>query len=140
VVVLLDNHFRASATLAPRPKLGELVAPVEAKRRGLLDPSALELATRAVFTAPVPGVLDDQGTPEDERTVSRRWYVIAPTDRPQVAAPLGWSLSEAARSSLSCQLDARFDARAQGCPQGLPNTDDTQVETLQRMLRDGPRP
>jgi hypothetical protein len=68
----------------------------------------------------------------------RRWFVLAPTDRPQVAAPLGWSLSDAARSSLSCQLDERLQADAQGCPKGLPNRDDTQVGDFLTSLEQGP--
>jgi hypothetical protein len=101
-LILIDNHFRSTATLAARPKLDELAAPVKAPRRGLIDQPALELAARAVFAGDVPGL--DKSDPHP----AQRWFVLAPSDRPQVAAPLGWSLSDTATESLRCQLDWRL--------------------------------
>jgi hypothetical protein len=128
IAVLVDNHYRSNATTGRRPQMDELAAPFQARRRGLLEQSALEEATRAVFTSTIPGAA--KGT----EVGRRRWFVIAPTDRPQVAAPLGWSLSRAARASLSCQLDPRLEAATSDCPDDLPKTDG-QVTLLRTILR-----
>lgn len=109
-LVLVDNHFHSGAAQTPRPKLNELSAPLHASQKALIGQQALEQAARAVFTGPVPGT-------SSSGSGTSRWLVLAPRERPQVAAPLGWSLSKSARKSLECQIDTRLlDEPPTECP------------------------
>lgn len=104
VAVLVDNHYRSPAKAKPGSQLNELNAPQQALgglRRSLLGTETMEQQLAAAFTGAVPGLPDDSTVSSN----APRWFVVAPTTRPQIAAPLGWSLSDTARASLRCQLD-----------------------------------
>lgn len=105
IAVVVDNHYRSPAKAKPGNKLNELNAPQQALgavRRSLLGTETMEQQLTAGFTGNVPGLIqEDQHVSPD----ALRWFVIAPTTRPQIAAPLGWSLSDTARASMRCQLD-----------------------------------
>lgn len=90
VVVLAENHYRSDAALRSGNRVRELTAPPQADRTTLVGSVALEQWVAARF----PG----------------DWYVVAPTTRPAVSAPLGWSLSEAARTGLDCELPRELAA------------------------------
>jgi hypothetical protein len=129
IAVLIDDHFRSGAARSPRPKLNELTAPLKASQKALISQGALEQSARAVFTGRVPGALNVNG---------QRWFVIAPTQRPQVAAPLGWSLSQSARQSLNCQVPMQMiDPQPVGCPTSSTTPGDRVDTLIERLRGDG---
>jgi hypothetical protein len=118
IAVVVDNHYRSLARSQPAGQRSELTAPAFADRRVLIGAEALEQQLAAAFSGPVPGrarEADMSMAPAD----ALRWFVVAPTTRPQIAAPLGWSLSDAARESLASQLDpALLDPVSECGPKG----------------------
>lgn len=94
VVVLVENHYRSAASLRSRDRLGELTAPPQADRATLVGSAALEQVVAAEF--------------------KDRWFVVAPHTRPSLAAPLGWSLSQAARTALDCELPVELSGADPG--------------------------
>lgn len=125
VAVLVENHYRAQSALQPGGRVRELTGPPNADRTALLRAEALEQSMAAEFDQPVAGV---------DSTSLQRWYVIAPSTTPDVSAPLGWSLSEASRNELDCQMppDIR-PAATENCPKRDAGTD---IGALVDMLDD----
>jgi hypothetical protein len=99
VFVIIGNSYRSqSAAKAPLPQ-GELVAPIGARNvaRTAISATRLEAEVRAAMSRPVPGTSMAPPLP--------RIVVMAPRLQPEVTAPLGWSLSDAAERSLDTQLN-----------------------------------
>ncbi|MFJ3921666.1 hypothetical protein [Streptomyces sp. NPDC090022] len=101
LVVLLDSHYSVKA---PDPKiepLDELVAPVTGNRARTTAArtATLQQAALVRFTGPLPGTTLEVASPT-------RSFLVTPRTEPQMAAPLGWVLSEMSMNSMSMQLTA----------------------------------
>lgn len=124
IALLVDNHYRARATTRLGGRVRELTGPPNADRTALLRSESLEQAMAAEFSATVLGM----------GAYTSRWYVIAPTVSPGVSAPLGWSLSNATREELDCQMPAIFraayDADSQETVAGTTGSDETGSEEV----------
>lgn len=128
VAVLVENHYRSRAALQSGGRVRELTGPPNADRTALVSSEALEQALAATFSRPFAG----------STTGGDRWFVIAPSTRPDVSAPLGWSLSNATRAELDCQIPKEIRAPGDGdCPQGV---DNREIEALVELLGPAPDP
>jgi hypothetical protein len=114
IAIVIDNHYRSPARSQPQKEPYELTAPPLADRTLLIGSEALEQQLAAAFSGPIVGRAREAGTllaPAD----ALRWFVVAPTTRPQIAAPLGWTLSQDARDSLSSQVDPALTDPSAAC-------------------------
>jgi hypothetical protein len=105
LVVLLDNHYSVQA---PEPKIhpvNELVAPLIGNRARTTAArmATLQQAALVRFTGPPPGTPMQVASP----ALPTRSFLVAPRTEPQMAAPLGWVLSEMSMQSMRTQLEPR---------------------------------
>lgn len=119
LLVLLDNHYASTVVGAPVGRQRELSAPA-----GLLGAdgvlarqSVLEQEALLTFRGVLPG-LEPDPDPGSGPTPPGRFVRVAPTIRPGLAAPLGWTLSELTRDDLDDQLTTAME---QACPDGVPD-------------------
>ena len=130
VVVMVENHSRSRAVLRSPDRLGELSAPPRADRASLVASVALEQVVAAEFGR-YERVEGDAGVRLG------RWFVLAPHTRPSLSAPLGWSLSEAARDALDCEVPAALPVegfRDEDCP-GDARPSDQRADELVDLMR-----
>ncbi len=119
LLVLVDNHYASTVVGAPVGRQRELSAPAGllAADGVLARQSVLEQEAQLTFSGPLPGLPRDPeaapGPPAPARFVR-----VAPTIRPGLAAPLGWTLSDLTRTDLDGQLTT---AMGQACPEGIPD-------------------
>ena len=99
MLVLVDNHYASSAVAAPVSRQRELSAPAGLLSAGgvLATQSVLEQEALVTFSGAAPGL-----EPRDDAPL--RYFRVAPTVRPGLAAPLGWTLSDLTRRDLDGQL------------------------------------
>jgi hypothetical protein len=100
VVVSIGSGYRSVAVVPAPNRENEFIAPVasaDIAKHGL-DAPRLEAEVRAEFSRPVPG------TAESVPGLEVRFVTIAPSSRPEVAAPLGWTLSPMTQRTLDNQL------------------------------------
>lgn len=100
LVVLLDNHYSVQAPESEIDPVNELVAPLTGNRAHATAArlATLQQAALVRFTGPLPGMTGPAAPPV-------RSYLIAPRTEPQIAAPLGWVLSEMSMWSMRSQLN-----------------------------------
>lgn len=127
--VVLDSGYRSPAT-APSTKAPiEFLAPFEAIRKKEVIVTQSSLEQQAIFamspSAPValtaPSSAPPPSTSGAADFMAPRFVVIAPRQRPEIAAPLGWVLSATSRCRLSVQLrELLKEAQDLGAPDGMP--------------------
>jgi hypothetical protein len=110
IVVLTDNHYQSPAAQAAPRRRPELLVPLRGVNapRVAMSTSIWEQHAVLRFAGAPPGM--DDGVCWSNAALCRRVFRIAPDVRPQVSAPLGWSLSETSRENLDGQLTAQFKA------------------------------
>jgi hypothetical protein len=100
VIVAIGNGYRSVAVVPAPDRQNELLAPLASKdiAKEAISPGRLQAEARAEFARPVPGT--DQAFPGlDVRVID-----LAPASRPEVTAPLGWTLSPLTQQTLDLQL------------------------------------
>ncbi|MFD9521579.1 hypothetical protein [Streptomyces sp. NPDC059979] len=99
LVVLLDSHYSVKAPDPEIEPLNELIAPVSGRRARTTAArtATLQQAALVRFTGPLPGTTLEVASPT-------RSFLVAPRAAPQMAAPLGWVLSEMSINSMRTQL------------------------------------
>nr|WBO75699.1 hypothetical protein SBE_006422 [Streptomyces sp. SBE_14.2] len=102
LAVLLDNHYSVQTPDPDVDPVNELVAPLVGNRAHTTAArlATLQQAALVRFTGPVPGTTRPAASPV-------RSFLVAPRTEPQVAAPLGWVLSEMSMHSMRRQLDPK---------------------------------
>lgn len=118
LVVLLDNHYSVQAPEPEIDPVNELLAPLTGKRARTTAARTATLQQEALvrFTGPLPGTTLEVAPPT-------RSFLVAPRTEPQIAAPLGWVLSEMSMTSMNNQLTSC--ANSTGDPSG--DTDNGQL-------------
>jgi hypothetical protein len=100
IVVSVGSGYRSLAVVPAPNRENEFIAPIasaDIAAKGLEAPR-LEAEVRAEFARPVPG------TEESVPGLEVRYVAIAPSSRPEVTAPLGWTLSPLTQQTLDNQL------------------------------------
>ena len=104
--VIISNSYRSEQdTRVPDPQ-AELVLPFGGNHaeEALVSPARLEVEARYLFcTKRVPGT-DLPGVADPSPPCEARFHVFAPRSRPEIAAPLGFTLSQMSIGSLQQQL------------------------------------
>lgn len=100
VIVAIGNGYRSVAVVPAPDRQNELLAPLANKdiAKEAISPSRLQAEARAEFARPVPGT--DLALP----ALSVRVIDLAPASRPEVTAPLGWTLSPLTQHTLDQQM------------------------------------
>ncbi|MFI6377252.1 hypothetical protein [Streptomyces sp. NPDC050546] len=116
VIAVLDNHYQSRGAAPAAERQPEAIAPIIGTRapRTAVDVTTLEQLALLRFSGPPPGV---SGSPKIEvnslRCSHMRSFFVAPSDRPGIAAPLGWVLSDMSMKELDAQLkDLRTEENA----------------------------
>ncbi|SDF40343.1 hypothetical protein SAMN05660485_03284 [Blastococcus fimeti] len=122
LLVLLDNHYASTVVGAPVGRQRELSAPAGLLAAGgvLARQSVLEQEALLTFSGALPGLVRDPDAGPGP-TAPGRFVRVAPTIRPGLAAPLGWTLSDLTRDDLDDQLLAALE---QTCPHGVPDPEE----------------
>jgi hypothetical protein len=125
-VVIVDNHYRSLAAAKNPRRTREVFVPVRTMTRNRLvsQPALEQMAAAAMGNAPSTCGTTTTSAAADEPgsgispVVPGCVAVLAPRQRPAVAAPLGWVLSETTRSDLDRQLDGQVapDGTATAAP------------------------
>ncbi|MFF4563974.1 hypothetical protein [Streptomyces sp. NPDC001435] len=99
IYVHVANGYQATTPTVLGPRTDEVLAPLSTAGavRDQLPKVALQRARAALSS--------DLGCPS-KAAQRQRFFVIQPSEHPGVHAPLGWTLSHAARSDLDRQLSA----------------------------------
>ncbi|MFH8581151.1 hypothetical protein OG468_40145 [Streptomyces zaomyceticus] len=151
LVVLLDNHY---STKAPDPELkplDELDAPVTGYRARTTATRTETVQQEALvrFTGALPGTTL-KVAPATPATPATRSFLVTPRTEPQIAAPLGWVLSDMSINSMDNQLKTLSEALDPSQNPGEDRLAAGQLFDLIRLLREpmtlmphgasGPRP
>ncbi|WP_141746839.1 hypothetical protein [Streptomyces agglomeratus] len=108
VIALLDSHYSSNAA-EPRSKLeSQLTAPAAGRgaSQSATRTATLEQAAIMQFSGPLPGLDLEASLHVGKHPCSSvRSFRVAPTQRPGMAAPLGWVLSSMSMKSLDNQMD-----------------------------------
>jgi hypothetical protein len=138
VLVVADNHYTSDKPALAAPRRPELLVPLQGRgaKSTAMDAAIWEQHAFARFAGPPPGMDKASCASSDpttckrvgemcaspaDSTLCRRAFLVSPDVRPQVAAPLGWALSEGSRTNLSEQLACQFAEHAdpaKHCPSG----------------------
>ena len=124
MLVLVDNHYQASLTAPVAKRQRELLAPLHVKNaKGVRsEQNVLTQDALIAFTGRfAPGVAG--------RGQEMRVFRIGPEDRPGIAAPLGWSLSDLTRNDLDEQLTSLLVGTCAGGQVPLQTTAATVIES-----------
>jgi hypothetical protein len=110
MLVLVDNHYASNVAAVPVGRQRELSAPAGLLSAGgvLATQAVLEQEALVTFSGSAPGLPRDGEAPV-------RYFRLAPSTRPGLAAPLGWTLSDLTRGDMLRQLQ---EAMAKPCEQG----------------------
>lgn len=94
--VLIDNHYTSTAAAAQSNVPLEVLAPLRVRhaQETNVGQGVLTQAAQVTFNGNVPGT----------EVKSSRFYLVAPYQKPTVAAPLGWTLSAITQRELRDQL------------------------------------
>jgi hypothetical protein len=113
-LVVVDNHYATSVLPGPVDRQRELSAPTNllSAKGTLSEQAVLEQRAQLAFSGTAPGL---EGT-----NASVRFFRLAPTTRPGVAAPLGWTLSDMTRDELTAQLDTALRTKCSDAVAGAP--------------------
>ncbi|MGW1267402.1 hypothetical protein [Streptomyces sp. NPDC002491] len=138
LIAVLDNHYQ-SLGAAPRiQRQMELVAPLVANGAPKAALSATTLGQVALyrFSGALPGTTIAPKVLVDGRDCSQaRSFFVAPSNRPGIAAPLGWVLSPMSRNDLTTQLrelaQTHDECKTSKAPGRTPGT----FSTLLKLLR-----
>ncbi|MFE5678565.1 hypothetical protein [Streptomyces erythrochromogenes] len=105
ILVFLDNHYSVQAPDPDIDPLNELVAPLTGMRAAQTAALATTLQQEALvrFNGPPPGTDPSAELPSGLRT---RSFLVAPRAEPQIAAPLGWVLSDMSMNSMDAQIES----------------------------------
>lgn len=123
MLLLVDNHYQASLTAPVARRQRELLAPLHVKNaKGVRsEEDVLTQDALIAFTGRFAPAAAGRGQ-------EVRVFRIGPEDRPGVAAPLGWSLSDMARSDLDQQLKSLRADKCAGQQVSLPINSATVIE------------
>ncbi|MBJ7453720.1 MAG: hypothetical protein JHC71_16795, partial [Blastococcus sp.] len=105
MLVVLENHYRSTAAPEPVNRQPELSAPIGLldANRVLVEQAVQEQEALITFSGPLPG---------ETAAAPVRLFRVNPTERPGVAAPLGWTLSDMTRADLRDHLQRAVEV---GC-------------------------
>jgi hypothetical protein len=134
LIAVVDNHYQSMSAAPQADRHWESTAPLagrQAAPRTALSETTLEQTALLRFSGPLPGIREKtQIRIGKMRCPSVRSFLVAPRDRPDIAAPLGWVLSGMSMEALTRQLN---DAAA-------PPGSECRAPNAKQVPRSGTRP
>ncbi|MFD3779459.1 hypothetical protein [Streptomyces sp. NPDC058612] len=118
LIAVLDNHYQSLGAAPRAQRQTELLAPLIASKapKAALSATALGQVALYRFSGALPGTtVPPKIHVGDLECPQVRSFFVAPSDRPGIAAPLGWVLSAMSKNDLDEQLKELVKAEGGAC-------------------------